>query len=140
MKRARGRPKPYAVALFSLAKERGETEAIGQELQTIAELLARERELRELLSRPWVTAATKRGLAIDVATRLGLSPLGRDFFAMVAGRGRAEQLEAIAAAYRDLLDADLGRVRARVRTAVTLTDDERGTLAAKLSGALGGRS
>jgi F-type H+-transporting ATPase subunit delta len=140
MKAAHGRAKPYAVALFSLAKERGQAEAIGQELQSVAELLARERELRDLLSRPWITAAAKRGVATGVATRLGLSPLARDFFALVAERGRAEQLDAIAGAYRDLLDADVGRVRASVRTAVRLTDDERRRLAAKLSGALGGRS
>jgi F-type H+-transporting ATPase subunit delta len=37
------------------------------------------------------------------------------------------------------VDKDLGRVRARVRTAVPLTDDERRTLSVELAQALGDR-
>ena len=41
--------------------------------------------------------------------------------------------------YQKLLDEDLGRVRARIRTALLLTDDERRTLSAKPGQALGDR-
>ena len=43
----------------------------------------------------------------------------------------------IADAYRDLVDADSGRVRARVRSAVALTEQERATLASRLGAAVG---
>lgn len=122
----------YAKALFALAKERGQVDAVGRELGTVVELVAGEPELRAFFARPWVGAAVKRRTAEEVATRLEVSPLARDFLALVAARGRTDQLEAIAAAYRDLLDADQGRVRARVRTVVALTDAERATLMARL--------
>jgi F-type H+-transporting ATPase subunit delta len=76
---------------------------------------------------------------MEVATRLGLSPLVRDFLGLVARQGRADHLEAIAAAYRALMDEQLGRVRACVRTVVALTDVERSTLTERLGRMLGGK-
>jgi F-type H+-transporting ATPase subunit delta len=131
--------RPYAKALFSLAKERSETEAVGRDLDTVASVVAGDADLRGFLQLPWVTAARKRAVAAEVAGRLEVSKLVQDFAALVAGRGRGEDFAAIAQAYRDLLDEDLGRVRARVRTAVALTEAERTALAARLGRALGGR-
>ena len=48
-------------------------------------------------------------------------------------------LEAIDEKYQKLLDEDLGRVRAHVRTAVALTDARRRVLSAKLVQAVGAR-
>src|SRR5438067_2043384 len=56
-----------------------------------------------------------------------------------AAQGRADHLEAIVAAFRELHDAAEGRVRARVRTAVQLNDAERSALTGRLSRALGGK-
>jgi len=130
--------KSYAKALFALAKERNQAEAIGRELAAAVEQLEREPAVKTLFGRPGAAAA-KRGAAVEIARRLELSKLVSDFVVLVATHGRGDQFGAIAAAYRDLLDADLGRVRARVRTAVLLNDAERGALATRLSGALGGR-
>ena len=131
--------KSYAKALFELAKERGQVEPVGRELGRLAALQTESAELAAFLSRPWVAGDVKKKAAIDVANREGLSPLVRDFFALAVDRGRADHLPAIAEAYRDLLDADAGRVRARVRTAAALGDDQRRTLAARLGRELGGK-
>jgi F-type H+-transporting ATPase subunit delta len=129
--------KAYAKALWDLARERRATDAVMGELEQMTRLLAEGRELAGFLARPWIAAASKRAVATAVAERSGLSPLMRDFLALVAGRGRAGHLKAIADAFRQLIDIDLGRVRARVRSAVALTDAERETLAAKLRARLG---
>ena len=65
--------------------------------------------------------------------------LSSDFVALLAERRRTDYLRAIEESYQRLLDADLGRVRVRVRAAVSLTDAQRGVLSAKLIHALGGR-
>jgi F-type H+-transporting ATPase subunit delta len=129
--------KPYARALHELAKERQQTEAVARDLQAMVDLLGRDKELRDFFSRPWVSAAAKRAAALEIAARLELSPLVRDFVGLVARAGRAQYLDAIALAYRDLVDQDLGRVRARVRTRVALTDAEREALRARLGRVMG---
>ena len=74
----------------------------------------------------------KEAVAAEVAQRSGLSKLTTDFVILVAGRGRTDHIDAIAEKYRRLLDEDLGRVRAYVRTAVPLTDEERRMLLTKI--------
>ena len=132
--------KSYAKALFELAREADRVEPVGQELERVRDLVAAQPDLRAFLSRPWVGAAAKRTVVEERAGRLEVSKLVRDFFAMLAARARVDQLDAITHAYRDFVDDHLGRARARVRTLVPLTDDERRILAGRLSRALGGRT
>jgi F-type H+-transporting ATPase subunit delta len=131
--------KSYARALFELARERNQIDAIGTDLATVADVLAAQPTLRDFLSRPWVSAAAKRGAAADLATRLGVAPLVRDFIGLVAVRNRADHLAAIQTAYRALVDAHRNRVRVTLRTAVRFTDAEREALRRRLSQLLEGR-
>ena len=84
---------------------------IARELEAIAPRPS-EPELHAFFARPWVTSAAKRAVAAEVATRLQVSKLAKDF-SLVAAQGRADHLEAIVAAYRELPDEAEGRVRAR---------------------------
>jgi len=128
--------KSYAKAIFELARERDQADQLEAELARVAALIGEGGELATVLSQPWVTPANKRKLAEELGQRLELSKLGRDVLALVAAHGRADHLRAIATAYRGMLDAAHGRVRARVRTAVPLTDGDRTALTAKLSSVL----
>ena len=128
--------KSYAKAIFELARERDQADQLEAELARVAALIGEDGELATVLSQPWVTPANKRKLAEELGQRLELSKLGRDVLALVAAHGRADHLRAIATAYRGMLDAAHGRVRARVRTAVPLTDGDRTALTAKLSSVL----
>jgi F-type H+-transporting ATPase subunit delta len=131
--------KSYAKALFELARERNQVDAVAKELAAITGVLAQQPQLLGFLSRPWVAAAAKRGAATELATRLGLSPLTRDFLGLVVARNRADHVGAIATAYRNLDDQAQGRVRVKLRTAVALSDAERQNLSARLSRLLQGK-
>jgi F-type H+-transporting ATPase subunit delta len=128
--------KSYAKAIFELARERNQADQLEAELERVATLVGGDGELAAVLGRPWITPANKRKVAEEIGQRLELSKLGRDVLALVAAHGRADHLSAIATAYRDMLDAAHGRVRARVRTAVALTEGDRAALTTKLSRAL----
>jgi F-type H+-transporting ATPase subunit delta len=127
----------YAKALFELARERHQLDVVARELASVVDLVTAEAALQQFLAQPGVSPAVKRAVAEDVAQRLGVSKLTRDFLALVADHGRGDQLADILEAYRALVDADAGRVRARVRTAIALTEAERTTLAARLGAAVG---
>jgi len=92
---------------------------------------------REALRRPWVKATTKRAIVLEVAARLELSPLTRNFLALVAQRRRLDVLGEIILAYRATVDEAAGRVRARVRSAAPLSDGERAGLRERLGRRLG---
>jgi F-type H+-transporting ATPase subunit delta len=127
----------YARALHGLASEARRAEPVAEELAGFAQLLARDRELREVLLRPWVQASTKRAIVLEVASRLGVSPLTRNFLALVAQRRRLDALGAILEAYRARVDEAAGRIRARVRSAAPLADGERAALRERLGRRLG---
>ncbi len=131
--------RPYARALWEVAKERGQTDAVERELDVVAQALGQAPALRDLFARPWVAGSVKRAVAQEVAGRLGLSPLTRDFVVLVARQGRGELLEGMAEVFRRLVDEDRGRLRAHVRTAVPLSKSERDRLAERLGRALGGK-
>jgi F-type H+-transporting ATPase subunit delta len=131
--------RPYARALWELAKERGQVDAVGRELELVAQAVAETPALRDLFLRPWVASSRKEAVAREVAERLGLSPLTRDFVVLLVRQGRGDQLAGTAEVYRALVDEDLGRLRARVRTAVPLSDEERQRLRERLAQVLGGK-
>jgi len=68
-----------------------------------------------------------------------VSPLVRDFLALVAVRNRTAYLAAIDEAYRKLEDQARGRVRIKLRTATSLTEPERAEMSRRLGAKLGGR-
>ena len=140
MKASSGVARSYGKALFELARERNQVAVIARELDTLAAEFASAPELHAFFARPWVSTAAKRGVASELASRLQVSKLTQDFLALVAAHGRADHLEAIVEAFRELQDEAENRVRARVRSAVPLSDAERAALTGKLSRALGGKT
>jgi len=127
----------YAKAVFALAKERGVADAVAGELDTVLTTVQGDAELQRFFARPWYSADAKRKVALEIATRLGVSRLVRDFLALVAARGRTAQLGDIVVAFRAELDRDADRVRARVRTAVALTPEEKRAIQAEIGRAVG---
>ncbi len=139
MRAHEGTARRYAKALYELARESGEAEAVGRELEQVASVLEGDARAREVLTRPWIKPGDRRSVAAAIAQKVGGRKLVQDFLGLVAERGRADHLPEITGAYRVLVDAELGQARAHVRTAVAFTDAERQQLAARLERALGKR-
>jgi F-type H+-transporting ATPase subunit delta len=140
MKHSEAVAKSYAKALFELARERNQVDAVARELASVTAVMAQQPTVVQFLSRPWVAPAAKRGAATEIATRLGVSQLTRDFLGLVAARNRADHLTAIVAAYRALDDEAQGRARVKLRTVQPLTTGEREQLSARLSRMLDGKT
>jgi F-type H+-transporting ATPase subunit delta len=125
----------YANALFEAAQEQGKLERVGDEL---AQLVAAERdvpELRELLRNPQLDPRARRAALEDV---LGESEeLLRNFLLVLSDKGRAGQLEEIAAEFERLVAEAAGIVHAELTTAVELSDDEADKLLAQIEQASG---
>jgi F-type H+-transporting ATPase subunit delta len=137
VKQGGGVARRYAMALRSLAAEAGRLEPVAQELARFERVLGEDAALRQALLQPWVKAAAKREIVTRVADALSLSPLCRNFLALVAQQRRLGLLSEIAAAYRALVDETAGRARARVRSAVPLTDAQRAAIRERLGRRLG---
>jgi F-type H+-transporting ATPase subunit delta len=137
MRAQEGTARRYAKALHAAAAEAGAGEAAGRELAALLDVLNENHQAVDVLARPWIKPADRRAAALTLAKQAGCGTLVQSFVALVAERGRLDHLAAIVAAYRDMEDAALGRVRAQITTAVALTDAEKDQLAQHLQAELG---
>jgi F-type H+-transporting ATPase subunit delta len=134
-----GTARRYAKALHSIAREGGSAAAVGEELERFLGVFDAQPDVRDVLTRPWIKDVDRRSIAVAIAEKASCAKLMLDFVGLVAERGRMDHLSEIAAAYRVLVDEDLGQARAAVRSAVPLTDGEKQELGGHLERALGKR-
>ena len=125
----------YANALFEAAQEQGKLEPVGEQLSQLVEAEREVPELRELLRNPQLDPRARRAALEDV---LGESDeLLRNFLLVLSDKGRAGQLEEIAAEFERLVAEAEGIVHAELTTAVELSDDEAEKLLGQIEQASG---
>jgi F-type H+-transporting ATPase subunit delta len=112
----------YASALFEAAREKSR---LGPVREQLAQFVAAEEEvpeLRELLRNPQLDPRA-RTAALEELLADG-DELLRNFLLVLADKGRAGQLEEIAAEFERLIAEHEGIVHAELTTAVELSDEE----------------
>ena len=107
-------------------------ESIAAELDAFQALLEENPELRILFSTPAISTSKKRMVLAELAPRLGLTPLTRNFLSVVIQNDRMNLLAEIAAAFRTVLDERLGVAVAEITTARPLDEAEKQALAGAL--------
>ena len=125
----------YANALFEAAQGAGRLEPVREQLAQLVEAEREVPELRELLRNPQVDPRARRAALEDVLE--GSDELLRNFLLVLADKGRAAQLEEIAAEFERLVAEHEGIVHAELTTAVELSDAEADKLLQQIEGASG---
>ncbi len=118
----------YARALFSLAQEEDGVGSIRGELDDMARLLAANPDLRRRLFQPLHPASERRQVLNSVCEQGGGSQTIRNFFAFLIEQRRLVAFDAIRDEFNRLADEAAGRVRAEVRSANPLRDEQRARL------------
>ena len=127
----------YAQALFDLASDNGQIEAVEADLRQLKQLIAENRDLRRLLEHPGF-AADERGRALAaIADRAGFNPITRKFLGLLAANRRAFALAAVIETYIRLATERRGVVAAEVTTAQPLSEAQASGVRAALRQALG---
>jgi F-type H+-transporting ATPase subunit delta len=125
----------YARALFSLAVEADRIEPWSSAFAVLRSTFLESAELRDALTNPIYTADQRRGVVTRLAQALALDPDPTNLMLLLAERNRLALLDAVAQEFGELADQKLGRVRARVVSAVPLEEAEATRLAERLAGA-----
>jgi len=107
----------YAKALLELGVQLQTYDAFAKELDRVSEAFRGMPDLRNALENP-VFAVEKRRLVLDdVARRLAVSKMVRNFVMLLLEKGRIAALPDISRVYRTLVDEHAMRVRATVTSA-----------------------
>ena len=129
----------YATALFSLAQDDRQTEAVAQSLAQLDALVAENPDLERLVRSPVFSAKDQLGALDVLLERAGIGGIAANFIRLVTVKRRLFYLRDMIAAYRRLYDASRGVIRADVTSATALTGDNLAALKAQLKAASGGR-
>jgi len=111
----------YARALFRLAVEQGNVDAVARALASMSALLD-DREIARVLQGP-VPREQKRELLLRIAEDIGAPASFRDLLLLLADRDRLAHVGAVRIVFDELLDRREGRTRAHVRSAVPLAPE-----------------
>jgi len=129
----------YAKALFDLAVDAGRVEPWAGGLAALKKAVDSSPELRDLLENPVHAKEQRQAVAGKLAGALGLDAEPANLLALLADRNRLAYLAGIADTFGQLADQKLGRVRAKVTSAVALSETEAQALAQKLAAIGGGQ-
>ena len=123
----------YAKALFDLAVELDKVEAWSQSLAALQEAVGASPELHDVLVNPIYTREQRRAIGGKIAAALRLDPEPANLLFLLGDRNRLTYLGSVVDVFRDLADQKLGRLRARVVSAVALEAASAQAIADKLA-------
>ncbi len=126
----------YAQSLLELAEEKGQTDAIGADLSSIADAIKGTPALRLFTIDPSISTGERASL-IKRAFDGKVSPLLVNFLGVLNAKGRLSVLTEVAEAYGYLVDQMRNKVEVDVTVAQMLTPDQLQQVQQKVSTALG---
>jgi F-type H+-transporting ATPase subunit delta len=129
----------YATALYELADESRQLDAVAADLQQLKAMVGASAELRQLMMSPLLPRDAQAKAMADVVAHAGLSDLTRRFVGMLARNRRLYALVGIAAAFTAMLAAHRGEVTAEVVSATPLSAPQLEAVAAALRTAVGSK-
>lgn len=112
----------YASALFELARDSREVDAVAQGLEQFDALLKESADLRRLVKSPVFSAESQAAAIGAVLDRAGIGGLAANFIRLAASNRRLFALPGMIGAFRVLVREGKGIVRAEVRVAERPSD------------------
>nr|WP_254368054.1 F0F1 ATP synthase subunit delta [Paracoccus sp. Z118] len=123
----------YAQAVFDLAREQGDLDALAGQVDDLGRALAESEDLRTLISSP-LYSREEQGAAIGaVADRMGLSPVLGNTLRLMARNNRLFALPQLVQRLKSLIAEARGEVTAEVVSAAALTDEQQRRLTETLA-------
>lgn len=129
--------RPYAAALFDLAKSDSSVEAVEQGLDRLIALASESPDFARFLRSPVINTEEKLVAMHAVLERAKPHTTVGDFVRVVARNGRLFALPAIVAAFKAMAAGHRGEVSADVTSAVPLTDAQVKSLTETLRAKIG---
>ena len=127
----------YARAFLEIGLQEGNYDALGKELETLADLLKKNRELSAVLFSSIYPTAIRKSITRAVVEPFGFSQSTMDFIALLIDRERIDHFFEVAKSYESLCDSVANRVRATLVTAGDISFELVGAIKNQLESSTG---
>lgn len=123
----------YARALLDVATEAGRADAVSEQLTSFSSAVGQNRELADVLFNPAYSREQRARVVESLLKALGpVETVLANSMRLLVDRNRLGYLPDISRLYRDMVDAQAGRVRGHVTSAIPLSADTLQSLAGTL--------
>lgn len=116
--------KRYAHALLELGAEQGNTEALREQLDALAEIFGQSKVFRTAMLNPSVELEERRNTVRAVAEKLELNDTVKNFCLLLLDNDRFRILPHIVETFGKLVDDRSGNIRATLTSATELDDEQ----------------
>ncbi|MFN3389039.1 MAG: F0F1 ATP synthase subunit delta [Allosphingosinicella sp.] len=127
----------YATALFELARDERQLEAVGASLASVRAALSDSDDFAELTTSPLITRDEAVRAVAATASAMRLDPITTNFLGVLAQNRRLAQLPQVIRAFNMLAARHRGETTAEVTSARPLTDDQVAALKDRLKAQIG---
>lgn len=111
----------YAKAVLSIANDQNTAEAVNNDMTLIANTIAENKNLSNMLLSPVITPSIKKSALLEIFK--GINTVTSNLIDTLITNKRIDIISNVASKYTELYDASKGIQVATVTTAVALTDD-----------------
>lgn len=112
----------YAKALLLIGKEDGQMDTYRKELEGVCTVFRDNGNLYQMLSNPLYARIARRQILDAVLQKMNLSRVMRSFLLLLFDKGRVARLGDVERSYQQLADEFQNIARARITSAVALSD------------------
>jgi len=127
----------YAAAVFDLALDSGEVDAVDAGLMSLAKVIEGDATLSRVLKSPLYKSEEKAAVLAAIGDKLGLPELARRFVGVAALNRRAGDIPAMAKAFADRAAKHRGSSRVVARVARAISREQTLQLESSVSKSLG---
>ena len=127
----------YATALFGLARDEQQIDAVGRSLDSIEAATTESADFRALVTSPLIGRADAGKTIRALVPSLGLDPITGRFLGVLADNGRLAELKSVIRITRELASNHRGETKAEVTSAHPLGDDQIVALKTRLKARVG---
>lgn len=127
----------YATALFGLARDEKQIDAVSRSLDTIEAAIAESADFKALTSSPLIGRGDAGKAVRALTPTMGLDPITARFLGVLADNGRLSELTNVVRLFRRLAADHRGETTAEVTSAHALSDDQVAALKTKLKARVG---
>ncbi len=113
----------YAKALFAAGKEEDKLQAFNETLQEIRAFLSANPEIEAALESPVIGLDVKQEVIEEIIKAAKVDKTMANFLRVLVQNNRVHHIGLIADSFQELMDEELGVVRAKVITAIPLKKD-----------------
>lgn len=127
----------YATAVFELAKEAGQLDALERDVDALDTAIDESADLRDLIKSPIYTREQQSAAVAALARKMGLTETVANTLKLMATKRRLFVLTQMLVVLRGKIADEKGEVTADVQTAQALSDDQQSELAKALKASVG---